>query len=121
MTSTTAFAASSTLTALLGLGSFMPLQAQAADSAACTVKHRSERVVVLVCLPQSTRGMLQAAGEAACKDRGSPCNAWIWDDPALAPAYAPAVDTDLPKPVTGAARAVWLHDAGQLMEIKRVR
>lgn len=92
--------------------------AQAADS--CTVKDRSERLALVVCPAGSSQSLLRQAGEAACAGK-QVCNAWIWEDTAQVPAKAPATDTELPKAATGAARAVWVQDAGQLMELRRTK
>jgi hypothetical protein len=95
--------------------------AQAAPEAACAVKSRSERVVVMVCPASATPAVMKAAGQAACKDKTGGCNAWIWDDASKAPMKAPAIDTDMPKTTTGAARAVWLNDSQSLMEVRKAR
>jgi len=90
-----------------------------AEAGACSVKSRSERVAIVVCPPGSKQDMLRAAGTAACKGQTGTCNAWIWDNAAKAPAKAPAIDTDMPKSVTGAARAVWINDSQSLMELRK--
>ena len=92
--------------------------AQGADS--CSVKDRSERLALVICPAGSSQSQLRQAGEAACAGK-QVCNAWIWEDSAQVPAKAPATDTELPKAATGAARAVWVQDAGQLMELRRAR
>lgn len=103
---------------LLSAAPFLSPGALGAD--VCVTKSRSDAVAVVVCPPNTAQAELRAAGMAACKDR-TVCNAWIWEDAAKAPAQAPAVDKDLPKATAGAARAVWIHDGQQLMELRRVR
>ena len=93
--------------------------AQAAD-AKCMLKHRSAHVAVVICPAATGRAALQAAGISACKGL-EPCNAWIWDDATQAPATAPDKDTDMPKSVTGKARAVWVNDAENLIEVRKLR
>lgn len=93
--------------------------AQAAD-AKCVVKNRSSAIAIVVCPAGTEREALQAAGIRACKDL-NPCNAWIWEDANKAPATAPEKDTDMPKSVTGAARAVWVNGAENLIELRKVR
>jgi hypothetical protein len=107
----------------LAAAALMAIQptALAATEAACKVKSRSDRVVVMVCPPSATAAVMKAAGEAACKGKTGGCNAWIWDDAAKAPPKAPAIDTDMPKTTTGNARAVWLHDSQNLMEVRKAR
>jgi hypothetical protein len=91
-----------------------------ADDSRCTVKDRSDAVALVICRPGSVQAELKAAGQAACQGL-SRCNAWIWDDAAKAPKRAPAVDTDMPKSTTGAARAVWIQEAGHLIELRAAR
>lgn len=98
--------------------SFVSLTAVAADE--CLVKSQSAAVVIMVCKAQATKEKLSTEGALACKDHFS-CNAWMWDDETLAPKKAPETDGELPKSATGAARAVWINDAKQLMEIRRAR
>lgn len=97
------------------------LTAAAARGAdACSVKDRSERLALVICPAGSSQAQLRQAGEAACAGK-QVCNAWIWENAAQVPAKAPAMDTELPKTATGAARAVWMQDAGQLMELRRTK
>lgn len=106
------------------IGQAGPLQAATPGSAAagsCSVKSRSERVVIVVCPRGATQDVLRAAGVAACQGYTGSCNAWIWDDADKAPDKAPAVDADLPKATAGSARAVWLHDVQGLMEMRKTR
>jgi len=97
----------------------LPALAAAADGA-CTVMNRSNAVVVVVCPTNTSQDALRTAGLSACKG-STTCNAWIWDDAAKAPVKAPATDQDLPKAAAGTARAVWIQDAQQLMELRKVR
>ncbi|MEX0730013.1 MAG: hypothetical protein WED00_14925 [Aquisalimonadaceae bacterium] len=107
------------LAALFGLS--LPLSADTTPAnEACSVKSRSDAVVIVVCEPGVSEQGLREAGRAACGDNAQ-CNAWIWDDSAAAPATAPARDADLPKDRSGAAVAVWVNDTGSLLTIKRMR
>ena len=103
----------------LSLFTLLPLSGHAAGAEACTVKSRSERVVVVVCPKGQNQDQLRAAGTAACKGNTGGCNAWIWDDASKAPTKAPAVDADMPKATAGSARAVWLNDSQSLMELRK--
>lgn len=91
------------------------------DAGACSVKSRSDRVVILVCPPGASQEVLRSAGVAACQGHTAGCNAWIWDNPTKAPMKAPAIDTDMPKSTTGSARAVWLNESQSLMEVRKAR
>ena len=106
------------LCGLIGSVSAAPV---AAEAGSCSVKSRSERVVIVVCPPGATQDVLRTAGVAACKSHATGCNAWIWEDPAKAPMKAPAIDTDMPKTTTGTARAVWLNESQSLMEVRKAR
>jgi hypothetical protein len=86
----------------------------------CTVKSRSDAVVLLLCPPQADAELWRMAGEAACSTRAA-CNAWIWDDATKVPDKAPATDAELPKQRTAAAVAVWVNDSKSLMTLKRNR
>lgn len=89
------------------------------NTGVCRVKDQTENVAVVICPIQTNREALQAAGVAACKGRLESCNAWIWDDSAKAPSKAPVRDTDMPKSVTGSARAVWVNDSSSLIEVRK--
>lgn len=91
-----------------------------AAHANCSTQDRSERVALVLCSANAEQATLKAAGMAACKDKPV-CNAWIWDDASKLPPKAPATDKELPKSATGAARAIWVHDAQQLMELRKAR
>ena len=92
----------------------------ASAHADCTTKDRSEQVALVLCSANSGQDALKAAGVAACKGK-QVCNAWIWDDASKLPAKAPALDKDLPKSASGAARAVWINDTQHLMELRKTR
>lgn len=92
----------------------------ASAHADCKTKDRSEQVALVLCSANTDLVGLKAAGQAACKDK-QVCNAWIWEDASKLPAKAPEADKDLPKTSTGAARAVWIHDAQHLMEVRKAR
>lgn len=91
-----------------------------AAHADCSTKDRSERVALVLCSANTDQAGLKAAGMAACKDKPV-CNAWIWEDASKLPAKAPAVDKDLPKSASGAARAIWVQDSQHLMELRKAR
>jgi hypothetical protein len=99
--------------------SILPAMASAADGP-CSVKNRGAAVVVMVCPAKLPPEALRAAGIQGCKGR-KVCNAWIWDDAAKAPAKSVDTDQDLPKSATGSARAVWISEGEQLMELQRAR
>lgn len=89
-------------------------------NADCSTKDRSEQVAVVLCSANTSQDALKAAGVAACKGK-QVCNAWIWEDASKLPAKAPALDKDLPKSASGAARAVWINDSEHLMELRKAR
>lgn len=84
----------------------------------CSVKARSNAVVILVCPPLSNAEQWRISGSAAC-DTKQFCNAWMWDDNAKAPDKAPATDADLPKSSSGAAIAIWVNDSKSLITLKK--
>ncbi len=92
----------------------------AAAPADCTVKARSETVVLMHCKANLDDKILAKAAKAACEP-GKTCNVWIWDDLSKMPAAAPKTDTELPKTATGAAVAVWINDSASLMTLKKTR
>jgi len=96
------------------------LTAATAAHADCSTKDRSEQVALVLCSANTDQAALKAAGMAACKGKQA-CNAWIWEDASKLPAKAPAVDKDLSKSSTGAARAVWISDSQHLMELRKTR
>ena len=104
-------------TALVGL---LALIGVTHARASCRTKDTSDQVALVLCSANTDQAALKAAGEAACKGK-QVCNAWIWDDASKLPDKAPAVDKDLPKSAAGAARAVWIHDAQHLMELRKAR
>jgi hypothetical protein len=89
-------------------------------SVQCTIRSRSQRLVLLLCPAGLDREALQLAGENACKPRVT-CNAWIWDDAARMPAVAPATDAELPKHLTAQAVAVWAQDSKSLVIVRQVK
>jgi hypothetical protein len=100
--------------------SLLSLLAAGAAHADCSTKDSSEQVALVLCSANTPQDALKAAGVAACKGKQT-CNAWIWEDGSKLPAKAPALDKDLPKSATGAARAVWINDSQHLMELRKVR
>ena len=96
-----------------------PLTAVAADSD-CTVKSRSNAVVLMHCKAHLDDKVWAAAAKSACEP-GKACNVWIWEDLSKIPEKAPKIDTDLPKSATGAAVAVWINDSANLIKLKKVR
>ncbi len=89
-------------------------------TATCGVKSRSEGIVVVVCPASATPKAMRDAGVAACQGL-KPCNAWIWDDAAKAPAKAPGSESDLSKGEVRDARAVWMNDSQNLMMLEKVK
>ena len=100
------------------IASLLGLIVATSARAGCNTKDSSEQVALVLCSANADQATLKAAGEAACKGK-QVCNAWIWDDASKLPAKAPALDKDLPKSATGAARAVWVHDSQHLMELRK--
>lgn len=86
----------------------------------CTVKSRSDAVVLMHCQANLDEKTWVEAAKAACEP-GKACNVWIWDDLSKMPMAAPKTDAELPKSATGAAVAVWINDAGGLMKLKKVK
>lgn len=86
----------------------------------CTVKSRSNAVVLMHCKAHLDDKVWAAAAKAACEP-GKACNVWIWEDRSMIPLTAPETDTDLPKSATRAAVAVWINDSANLMKLKKVR
>ena len=106
------------VTVLMGSGSI--LADDALMPTGCTVKNRSDAVVLVVCGSGLSESVWHEAGKAACGDRHY-CNAWIWDDESKVPRVAPATDAGLRKVDSAAAVAVWINDSEMLMTLKRVR
>lgn len=102
---------------LLGLAqpSFSQPQKAAGD---CTIKARSDAVVILVCPAFSKAEVWRRAGEAACETK-QVCNAWVWDDSAKAPDKAPKIDSQLSKINSVEAVAIWVNDSKSLMTLKK--
>ena len=92
----------------------------AAAPADCTVKARSEKVVLMHCKANLDGKALAEVAKAVCEP-GKACNVWIWDDLTKMPTVAPNTDAELPKTATGAAVAVWINDSANLMTLKKVR
>ncbi len=84
----------------------------------CTVKARSDAVVIMVCPVRATADTWRVAGEAACESKQL-CNAWVWDNNAKAPEKAPATDAELPKSSSSAAVAIWVNDSKSLVKLKK--
>lgn len=87
---------------------------------ACSVKARSNAVVLMHCKANLKETDWVEAAKAVCEP-GKACNVWIWEDASKIPATAPNTDADLPKSSTGAAVAVWINDSASLMKLKKVR
>jgi hypothetical protein len=85
----------------------------------CRTLSQSETVAIVVCSPTSKQSDWQSGGAAACQGKAR-CNAWIWDDETKAPKTAPEKDTDMPKTQTGAARAVLITPANELILVRKV-
>lgn len=86
----------------------------------CTVKARSDAVVLMHCKENLSETAWVEAAKAACEP-GKACNVWIWEDPGKMPLVAPKTDAELPKSATGAAVAVWANDTASLIKLKKVR
>ena len=84
----------------------------------CTVKARSDAVVIMVCPVLSNAEVWRMAGEAACESKKA-CNAWVWDDDAKAPDKAPKTDAQLPKSTSAQAVAIWVNDSKSLVKLKK--
>lgn len=100
------------------MGVAEPAAAQVND--ACSVKSRSDAIVIMVCRPGTMPPAMTQAASLACGSKAM-CNVWIWDDADKAPTTAPHKDSDLPKAAVQHAVAVWAHDSKSLMSLKRVR
>lgn len=86
----------------------------------CSVKSRSEAVVLMHCKANRDDKVWVDAAKAACT-AGKVCNVWIWEDLSKMPTTAPRTDAELPKSATGSAAAVWINDSGSLMKLKKVK
>ena len=87
---------------------------------ACKVVSTSESVAIVLCARTAVTADWRETGALACKDKKA-CNAWIWDDESKTPKTAPAKDTDIPKSQTGAARAIWVTPADQLILVNKAK
>jgi hypothetical protein len=90
-----------------------------ASASPCSIKSRSETLVVMVCAPGQAADDLRDVGRAACKEK-TMCNVWIWDDPSKAPDKAPRADSEIPKQQAADAIAIWVNDSQSLISLKRV-
>lgn len=84
----------------------------------CTIKARSDAVVIMVCPAFADLNAWRVAGEAACESKQL-CNAWLWNDNAKAPDRAPMTDADLPKSSSATAVAIWVNDSKSLVKLKK--
>lgn len=91
-----------------------------AAEAKCSTVSTSETVAVVVCPKPSNQSDWKAGGIAACRLKAK-CNAWIWDDPGLAPKVAPDADGDLDKAVVATARAVWINNEESMILLRKVK
>lgn len=106
--------------AVLSLAMCPTVHAKPAKSGVCSVRDRSESVVVMVCQADSVPAQWQAAATATCGSRKY-CNVWVWTDAASAPEKAPLADSGLSKDKAARAKAVWAHDSRSLMLIGQRR
>ena len=83
------------------------------------MRDTNELVTVVFCPPGLSQTALRDAGVQACGTR-KPCAAWIWDDPARAPATTPPTPTDMSPEQIAAAVAVWVNESNQLITISPV-
>jgi len=91
-----------------------------ASEQACSVKDRTEALVLMFCPGQLNEKVWIEAGKSACS-LGQLCNVWIWDDRSKMPETAPKTDAELSKTLAGAAVAIWVNDSQSLMKLKKVR
>lgn len=85
----------------------------------CSIKDRSDVVVIMICEPGLGEEVWRAAGRAACGANPF-CNVWIWDHADKAPATAPEIDKDLDRARTAIASAVWVNDSESLIIVSKV-
>lgn len=86
---------------------------------ACSIKDRTEKVVLIFCPRQSHEREWLAAGQSACPT-GQHCNVWIWDDHSKMPSNAPKTDAELSKGHAASAVAIWVNDSQSLIKLKKV-
>jgi hypothetical protein len=103
--------------ALFAVACVAPASAAGDAAGACKVTSRSDKVVIVVCPARSDPTVWRTAGVAACADKIT-CNAWIWDDAASAPGRAPVEDKSMPKDAARKAKAIWVHDSEQLIQVR---
>ena len=89
-----------------------------AEQSDCQVRRGGGNVIVLICPTSFKTDALSVAGKKACGDT-TLCNAWIWDDPAKAPAAAPFSDSGLTEAQAADAVAVWINDSQRMMVIRK--
>ncbi|MEP5760955.1 MAG: hypothetical protein ABJ327_16910 [Litoreibacter sp.] len=81
---------------------------------------QSKIIRILVCEDASiSQTSLVEAGKEACAEV-LPCGAWIWHDRQAAPAIAPKNHDGLLQAHVTSARAVWVAEQENLVEISKV-
>lgn len=81
----------------------------------CSIKARSEAVVIMICPPDTSKDSWRMAGQAACGATKG-CMVYGWYDSAKAPDTAPGNAVQLPKRDVA---AIWLNDQKSLVKMKR--
>ena len=85
----------------------------------CSVRDKSDTVIIMVCSTSSQEHIQQAAKKACGTNHF--CNVWVWDDELLAPKAAPAIGVDIPKISTGKAIAIWINDSDMLISLRHLK
>ena len=77
----------------------------------CEHRPMGRLIVVVICPPGLGEAEWRMAGQVACISR-RPCNAWIWDDPAMAP--LPLQTPPMTDAQVNCALAVWINNTKTL-------
>jgi len=85
----------------------------------CSIRDKSETIVIMIC-PTKDADVLQKAAEKAC-GISLLCNVWIWDDESKAPTKAPKIDTDIAKINSAQAVAIWVNDSKMFISLRQVK
>ncbi len=85
----------------------------------CSVKDRTEALVLMLCPEQPGEKTWIEAAKLVCGS-AIQCNVWIWNDRSKMPDAATKTDAELSKKHTGAAVAIWINDAQSLIKLKKV-
>ncbi len=90
-----------------------------ASEQGCSVKDRTEAVVLMFCPGQLGEKAWIEAGKKVCGSV-TECNVWIWNDQSKMPDAATKTDAELSKKHTSAAIAIWINDTQSLMKLRKV-